>query len=662
MKPRPPGQLRASVNPNVVMMICTAGHVDHGKTQLVKFLTGCQTDRLKAERERGLTIELGFAPCVIGGSTCVGIVDVPGHEKFVRTMIAGVSGIDMTILVVAADDGIMPQTVEHVQIMSLLGVRHGIVALTKTDLVAADQVETRVCEVRTFLRGGFLERAAICPVSSVTGAGFPAFYDTLVEHVTEAQVRPRTGVFRMPIERVFSPKGFGTVVTGIPVAGVVSTGDELELLPGGDRGSVRGIQCFLRDAAAGGSGQCLALNIPDIDRDAVTRGAVLCQPGVLEPAPFVHIRLTAVDTLAKPLRNAEEIKFLCGTTEERGKLYLLDDRTLARGQTALATVALANPIAAAAHDRAIVRRPSPATTVGGGTILAVSHEATRPARRVVLADLTAYEALLDGLDPASPEGTAKRVEHVLITAGPTGATVADIARAALLTADDVELGVTGLVAAHRAIELGGGRFIHADAYSECLNQVEARITRAGAEDKRLTLTVNELRQGLDWPASLWRRIQADLEREGVVAAAGDGLLLQQAAAGLSEADRDLMARMCAAYDEGGFHSPRPDELPGVLEAPRADVERLLVYLCGRGNLVRLNRNVILNPTHYRNAQDLVVGIVQEKGMLDSADFKYAIQSTRKYALAILDDLDARGVTVRSGNNRRLARDFERHLL
>ncbi|HPS00559.1 MAG TPA: GTP-binding protein, partial [Candidatus Sumerlaeota bacterium] len=217
MSLKPLGRLSPRIeNPEVLMMLCTAGHVDHGKTSLVTLLTGCQTDRLKEEQERGLTIELGFAPCFLGGNHCVGIVDVPGHEKFVKNMVAGVSGIAMTLLVIAADDGIMPQTIEHFQIMDLLGVRHGMIALTKTDLVEPDVVEQRIQEIRGFFAGTFLDGVPICPVSSHTFEGYPEFYQTLLDEIGRAAHRPRPGVFRMPVEKVFTQEGFGSVVTGIP--------------------------------------------------------------------------------------------------------------------------------------------------------------------------------------------------------------------------------------------------------------------------------------------------------------------------------------------------------------------------------------------------------------------------------------------------------------
>ena len=278
-KHQPPGELKAGTRPNVMMMVCTAGHVDHGKTQLVRLLTGCETDRLKTEKERGLTIELGFAPCVLEGDLCVGIVDVPGHEKFVKNMVAGVSGIDMTILVVAADDGIMPQTIEHFQIMELLGVSHGIVALTKIDLVSEERINEVSEEIRDFLEGTFMEDAPICPVSSQTYDGFPEFYDVLVGQAKSLSRRRKFGIFRMPVSHVFKQKGFGVVIMGIPVDGTIQVGAEVEVVPGNQKGKIVGIQQFMNETTDGEFGQCLALNIPTLVKKPPVRGQVQ-SPGI----------------------------------------------------------------------------------------------------------------------------------------------------------------------------------------------------------------------------------------------------------------------------------------------------------------------------------------------------------------------------------------------
>lgn len=636
--------------------------MDHGKTRLVKLLTGCNTDRLKAEQERHLTIELGFAPCFLGGNLCVGIVDVPGHEKFIKNMVAGVSGIDMAVLVVAADDGIMPQTIEHVQIMELLGVRHGIVALTKTDLVPRDRVQHIAEEIRPFLADTFMADAPVCPVSSESGEGFFEFYDRLVDEVKRLGKAPKRGVFRMPIERTFVMKGFGTVVTGIPIDGAIEVGAQVEVFPGGQRGRIRGIQRFLRDASEGKYGQCLALNIPEFNKKPPVRGQVVCLPGHLKPAHCLHIRLKTVAGLEAPLRNAEEVTFHTGTSEEPGKLYLLEHKTLGEGWTGLATVVVSRPVAAAAHDRFILRRPSPPSTVAGGEILAVAQEARRPRRKQTIEQLKTFLGVFEGLDPSTPEFMDKKVAYYLGTEQTVGASPLEISRGALLPVAEVKDSLARLVEREEVLALHGDCYIHRDGYAACLDNVEARIRRAKAERGALSLALSDLYKGLNWPPPLWRRIKEDLERNNLVKARGDRLLLSEALDSLDEAERSLMDEILTLYEDTGFHSPRPDELPRKLDADPARIERLLNYLCDEGSLVRLTKNVVLSYTCFKKAQDMVVDIIAHKGVLDSADFKGYLGSTRKYALAILDYLDSRKVTIRVENDRRLAPDYQKNLL
>jgi selenocysteine-specific elongation factor len=661
MAERPPGLLRASENPDVVMMICTAGHVDHGKTRLVKMLTGCNTDRLTAEQERGLTIELGFAPCTLGGDLCVGIVDVPGHEKFVKNMVAGVSGIGLTVLVIAADDGIMPQTAEHLQIMELLGVRNGLVALTKTDLVQPERVPALVQDIGAFLEGTFLEGAPICPVSSETGEGYFDFYDLLVSTIKGLVRAPKRGVFRMPVERVFVKKGFGTVVTGIPVDGAIEMGARVEAVPGGQTGKVRNIQRFLRDASEGGYGQCLAINVPDFTKKPPERGDVLCEPGYLKQASCFHVRLRSVPGLEHPVRHGEQVKLHAGTSEQPGKVYLLDERTLTDGGEGLATIVTAHPVAAVAHDRFIIRRSSPAATVAGGEILAVTHGA-RPRSKPLQEQLQRYTEHLGGLDPMSPEGIAKRAEWVLLTDQRLGASSADLSRATMTKAAILAEALETLVKAGTVTPLQADYFIHGQAYAACVAEVEQRIAALSEERKALNLSLGELRKGLKWPGPIWMRVLDDLQKACKITVRGDTVVVRASVDKMSDADRALVEKLLDVYDRKGFTSPRPEELPEMVGAKPADVERLMKYLCNEGQLVRLAKNVVLGYNTFATAQEMVVKIVQEKGALDSADFKQVIGSTRKYAIAILDFLDTRRVTVRTGNLRRLAANYEKNLL
>ena len=659
---KPPGLLRHGVNPEVIMMICTAGHVDHGKTALVRLLTGCNTDRLKIEQERGLTIELGFAPCYLGNNLCVGIVDVPGHEKFIKNMVAGVSGIEMAVLVIAADDGIMPQTVEHLQIMELLGVRRGMVALTKIDLVSREQVERRIREIGEFLVGTFLEGATICPVSSETLEGYDHFYHTLVDSIKKITVARRRGVFRMPVERTFSRPGFGFVVSGIPVDGTIQVGDEVEAVPAHVRGRVRGIQRFLRDATEGGYGQCLALNIPDFNRKPPERGNVLCQPGYLRSATVFHLRITPVPGLKKPLHNSEEVKFHTGTIEQSGKIYLLGEEKFSRRGELLGTVVMNEAIAAAPGDRFIIRRPTPAATVAGGEIAAVSEGEARPRKAESLASLQSRFAFFEGCAPEGDERLERQVEYFLITEKKTGASLREISIGLLLPEDVIRELLPRLMEKNRIMPLSPDFFIHADSYRSCINEIATRIRRAVDEQGALSLTDAGLRQGLSWHDALWTRIEEEPSIKDLIHRRGSMFILNAPSAQLQNSEQETLERIIRIYEETGYESPRPDELPQKLNLPSDKTEKLMEFLCNSGRLLRLERRVILSYSSFKRAEEVVVRVILEKGSLNSGDFKYVLGSSRKYALAILDYLDSIGVTIRIGNDRKLAPDYQKKLI
>ncbi len=662
MSPRPPGLLRADLNPDVIMMMATAGHVDHGKTRLVKLLTGCNTDRLKEEQERGLTIELGFAPCWIGGNLCVGVVDVPGHERFVRTMVAGVSGIDLAVLVIAADDGVMPQTVEHLDIMSLMGVHSGIVALTKIDLVEARLVAQRVEEISDFLRGTVLEAAPICPISSETFEGFESFYTQLVERVKTHVSARGHGIFRMPVAQVFSRSGFGTVVTGIPVDGTISVGAQVEVVPGGRTGRVRGIQRFLRDAAEGGCGQCLALNIPELSRQEIVRGQVVSLPGYLRPVRQVQARISAIGRLEKPLQNAELIKFHTGTSETGAKLYLLEDKILTGGQRVFGTLILDDPVAVAPHDRFILRRLSPAATVAGGTVLEVKEEIRRLPRKDQAGDLLTRHSFLGNVPAPGPQWDAACVEYFLLRDKPAGATVREISVGTLLPTETVRRVLQQLASRGEASALETEYFIHPRNYESFYGAARARILQAGDAAQSLSLRREELRRELECPDPLWNHLLQELENAELIRAKGHKVVLPAAVERIDQSEGPALKRLLQIYIETGFKSPRPDELPALLGEPPERIGRLLEYLFDEGKLISVSKNVILSAQSLRQAQTGVVAIIKQRGVLNSADYKYEIDSSRKYALAILDWLDARHVTLRIGNDRKLAPDYQKHLL
>ena len=351
------------------IVLGTAGHIDHGKTTLIKTLTGVDLDSLKEEKERGITIQLGFTSLTLPSGQKLGIVDVPGHEKFVRNMVSGVGGIDIVLFTIAADEGIMPQTKEHLDICQILKIKRGVIALTKTDLVDEEWLQLVTDEISECVKGSFLENAPIIPLSSTTGEGIPALQTALDKLAQEVEERTPSGVFRLPIDRVFTMKGFGTVVTGTLISGSVSLGDNVEILPEKIGAKIRGIQVHNQQVETATAGLRTAINLQGVEKTFVERGSVLVKEKTLHPTSRVDAKIELLKNASKPLKNRSRIRFHSGTNEVLAQLILLDHEELQPGDSALAQFKLEEPLIVLPLDRFVIRSYSPVLTIGGGQVL-----------------------------------------------------------------------------------------------------------------------------------------------------------------------------------------------------------------------------------------------------------------------------------------------------
>ena len=643
------------------MMVCMAGHVDHGKTSLVKLLTGCETDTLKEEKLRGMTIKLGFAPCIISNDLAFGIVDVPGHEKLIRNMVSGVSGIGAAILVISADDGVMAQTIEHCQILKLMGINHGIVALTKIDLVEPSIVKLRIQEITQFLQTTSLAEAMICPVSCATGEGFDVFFEKLKLLIQKIQIQPKPGIFRMPIEGVFIHQNLGTIISGIPVQGSIALGDSVEVIPGNQIGKIREIQCFSQTTNTGGTGQCLALNIPDFNKHPPKRGHNICTVGFLKVAHCFHAQIKTVPELKRSLNNAEVVKFHTGTAETNAKIYLLDTDKLAPQSTGLATIMLEEPLPLAIGDRFIIRSLSPAMTVGGGTILIIEDTKVKPKRSVITPKLTEFVGKYF-LSETALEEPINRIEGFLCWNNSNFVSVDEIAKAVLLNESDILSRLNYLAQSGKVIQLSKQIFIHPETYKNLcatlINELNSKMQKQAA----CSMDIAELKTKYSWPNELLDKILSDLQNENFLKKIGQKLILSQAINTMPQAHLDLMKKIEQIYEDTGFRSPNPDDLASILGEPPALVAKLFKILVDENKIIKLSNTVALSKRHFKVAQDLVIKLIQENGKLNSADFKYHINSSRKYALAILDYLDSKQITIRINNDRKLATGYQFRLL
>jgi selenocysteine-specific elongation factor len=633
----------------VPIVIGTAGHIDHGKSSLVLALTGTDPDRWQEEKDRGVTIDLGFARFELEDGRSVGIIDVPGHEKFVRNMVAGASGIDLVMLVVAADDGVMPQTREHLAIMQMLGVKRGLVVLTKVDLVDRELVDLAEEDALETMEGTFLEGAPIQRVSSVTGEGIEDLRRVLAREAERVTPRSDGGVFRMPIQRVFTAKGFGTILTGVPTSGTVRVGDMLEVLPGGERGKVRGLQAYHRKTAEARAGHSTAINLTDVDFHSVERGHVVATPGFYQPVRMAGVRLTALTSLDRPLTNRTPVRVHTGTAEVLGEVVLLDTEELAPGDTCLAQLRLEHDLVCAPGDRFVLRLASPVLTLGGGIILEESRHRLKRFKNFVIEELTHQAQSLD-----SPKGL---LESTLARCGAL-VSVDELAVAVKRPRAEVRTLLGELEAAGEVRAPGTpDRWIHQQALSRAMDRTLDAVVRWFDQNPlRAVMDVRDLRSGSDTAPEL---LDVVLE-----VAAGEGLLVREAGGRLRLPGREpdlnsktsaLLERTVAVLEAAGLQPPSPVDLALDLGCPQAELQDLLQLLVDRGEATRISSDLVLGAGPLGRARKAVVANCERNGQLVIPELRDELGTTRKFLIPILEYLDTQGVTIRQGGHRVLKR-------
>ncbi len=633
------------------IVVGTAGHIDHGKSTLVKALTGIDPDRLKEEQERGMTIDLGFARFRLPDGRTVGIVDVPGHERFVKNMVAGASGIDVVILVVAADDGVMPQTREHLAIMTLLGLERGLVALTKIDAVEAGLVELAAEDVRLAVQGTFLEGAPVLPVSALTGRGLDEFQQALFQLASKARPRSAEGVFRMPIQRVFSARGHGTVVTGIPVSGSVRVGDQIEILPAALTSKVRGLQAYQETVDTIRAGHSSAMNLSDVAHDQVARGMVAATPGFFRGATMLGARVRALADLDRPVADRTEVRFHAGTAEVLGELVLLDCESLAPGAEALAQVRLTEAVVVAPGDRFVLRLASPAYVLGGGVVLEESKHRLKRFKKFVLEELTRASASL-----SSPRDL---LEVVLSRARPGLHASAELSIEIKHAREETERLLSDLVSQKKVRKLGAPpRWIHADVLAASIARVEQALATWFAQNEhREVVDVRELRRLSGFAPDFLQVLLAELEAAGKVKPEPGGLVRRTSSRpALDPALESLLARTREALETARFQPPPPAELASRLAVPEKSLKRALELLVDRGEAHPIAPGEIyFGHGAYEAARAAVVANCEKNRSLDIPSLRDELATTRKFLIPLLEHFDTAGLTIRQGANRVLKR-------
>ncbi len=626
----------------------TAGHIDHGKTSLVKALTGTDTDRLPEERRRGMTIELGFASLAIG-DTRFGIVDVPGHERFVRAMVAGATGIDIALLVVAADDSVMPQTVEHVEILCLLGISRAVVAVTKIDMVDASMVELVSEEVRELLEGTPLNGSAICPVSSLDGVGTSKLKKALVSAAARIEPAHARPPFRMAIDRVFTVQGRGTVVTGSVLRGKVSGGDTLEVWPPGATCRVRDLQTHGLAHERLSRGQRAAINISGVDREVIQRGAELATPGYLQPSRIVDVRLRCLSSLSRPLKSSTSARLEIGTSEHSVRVVLFDRDAVQPGESAFAQLRTGEPITAVHGQRFILRNDSASRTIGGGVIL-------RPVARRKHGDATREVEALARLERPT---AIDRVEEVLRTAGFAILSDLQLCARAGVESDELSVIFDQLKAQSRRVVVEGTCVEVVPAAIEDLalrlNAWIERHHRAHPElPGRPVDAVLGWLERITGNRSLSRPLFNHFVEAKTIKLLGRFACAPAFAPALSPADEKALAGIIHEIREGRFQPPAPVETSAGKELDRKRVERLTTLAVALGELVRIDPAIYLHADRERELRETVANLIGKSGGVMVAQIREALQSSRKFVVPFVEYLDRIGFTKRDGDARVLA--------
>lgn len=645
------------------VILGTAGHIDHGKTALVNALTGIDCDRLEEEKRRGITIELGFAWMDLPDGRILGIVDVPGHERFVKNMVAGASGMDCVLLVIAADEGVMPQTAEHLEICSLLGVKTGLVALTKTDLVDQEWLNMVREDIQEVLAGTFLSSAPIVPVSAATGEGLQKLREEIFTRISA--IKPVTGsdILRLPADRVFTMKGFGPVVTGTIISGDCRTGENVCVVPKGGTGRIRNLQVHNTQVDSAHAGQRCAMNLQGLEVEDIQRGDVIARPNTLFPSGSWFIRLHCLKSSPLPIRQRMEVHFHHGARECQAKILMRDRERLEPGQTAIAEVKFDLPLAAVYGDRCVLRAHSPLRAIGGGIVFAPLPPALNRRKKEDFAKKYAALRELGEPDKAelarlSPKPPETLVGLALALRPLQGATQNQLQ---VMTG----LSRTVLVTALKNLEKNGealcwdasqGFWTGGESVRECLEKATQRAQELHRREPLKSffapgsLTVG---WGDALPPKFLQGVFNLAVREGLLIQEGAGLRLAGHETSLDAGAAAMLDVLRSKLKNGGIAPPFARE---ILEENGWDPKKLqamLNHLCERGEALKIQDGVYYDKNEFTKMTDKIREWFRDNPELDIGDFKTLLGISRKYAIPVLEYLDSIRLTIRIGDRRRL---------
>lgn len=629
------------------LIVGTAGHIDHGKTALVKALTGVDTDTLSEEKKRGITIELGFAFMDTPEfDRQIVFIDVPGHEKLIKTMVAGASNIDAALLVVAADEGINVQTIEHFDILRILGVEAGLVALTKSDLVDNERINMVTSEIAELVKGTFLEGQPVIPVSAITGKGVDDIRSALISVAGKVKNRRDSGIFRMPVDRVFTLQGFGAVIAGTVLSGEVNIGDKLEIMPDGLLVRVRGIQVHNENTQKSFIGRRTAINLQDVKKEQLRRGQVACDPGSLIPTTLLDVRLFISQNYDDEFKNRTRVRLHVGTCEVMCRVVLLDTETLIPGETAYAQLVLESPTVALPKDRFVIRSFSSMVTIGGGIVLdsqPVPHK--RSNASIVIEELKKLEGHITDV-----------VSYTFHKARYEPKTAAEIAFSIGESLEDVQKAIESLAGEKKLVGITKGKYLHANRFGELSAKLTAIIKDFYSKD-----TYKTMMPAADLQArflkfadrQVYESVVNDLAEKKAIVKRDNKIGLAGHQSGLSDAEQKAAEQIESIFRSAGFTTPLESDVMNELRIAPKTFQNIMTNLIDQGLLIRLSDKVTYHRDYLEQAKNVTVNHIKAKGSITAVELKDLLDISRKYAIAILEYFDSACMTRRDGDKRLL---------
>jgi selenocysteine-specific elongation factor len=626
----------------------TAGHIDHGKTSLIKALTGTNTDRLKEEQQRGITIELGFASLKLPSGQSLGIVDVPGHEKFVKNMVAGATGIDLVVMIIAADEGIMPQTREHLEICTLLGIQFGLVALTKVDMVDEEWLMLVQEEIEAFAHGTFLENTPVVPVSAVTKQGLAELLRSLDTICASIPRRSDTGLLRLPIDRVFTMKGFGTVITGTLMAGTVAVGDPVVLYPTGIESKVRGLQVHNQSVTTAAAGMRTAINFQGLEKAAVQRGGIVGAPNTLVSSHMVDVTLDYLQSNTKALKNRTRVRFHSGTSEIMGIVVLLDCEQLKPGQSAFAQIRLEGPTVLVRDDRYVLRSYSPVRTIGGGRVINPIPAKHKPLRPEVVAHL---KSLVD-------KNMETVTQSLIRAAEQNGCSFRDLIISTNLTEKKLGQLLQTLSSQQRIVQYDKERrmFIHKEVFEQIQGEIGAHLEmyhrqfplKPGVQKEELKSKLPKHYGPKLFSTALQALLKAStvVQEENIVHMAGHTVSL-----GVDQ--KTLRNRILSIYKQDGLMPKYFKQVVLQLETETSQAEQVMNLLVDEGLIIKVKEDLFYHHQHLTQLQNRLMEHLSSHEEISTPQFKDMTGASRKYVIPLIEYFDRIKLTIRIGDIRKL---------